>query len=120
MIEALREMKPARTFLRDKFFSTQRTYRTENIDIDTQEKGRRVAPFVNKLAPGKMVERLGFSTSSVAPPCVAMKTPITAQDVSTRSMGESVYENRDPAARARSCSPTISPSSTRCSRVARR
>jgi hypothetical protein len=29
-----------------------------------------------------------------------MKMPITAQDVSTRSMGEHVYENRDPAQRA--------------------
>jgi hypothetical protein len=99
MIAALREMKPVRTFLRDKFFPSVATYRTENVDIDQQEKGRRVAPFVNRWAPGKFVERQGFTTSSVAPPCIAMKTTITAQDVSTRSMGENVYEDRDPAAR---------------------
>lgn len=101
MIPALREMKPVRTFLRDTFFPGRRTYRTEYIDIDTQVKGRRVAPFVNRWAPGKLVDRQGFETSTVAPPCVAMKMPITAQDVSTRVMGEHVYENRDPAARAR-------------------
>lgn len=101
MIPALREMKPVRRFLRDTFFPQERTYRTENIDIDTQVKGRRVAPFVNRWAPGKVVDRQGFSTSSVAPPCVAMKMPITAQDVSTRVMGEHVYENMDPAARGR-------------------
>lgn len=100
MTAALLEAKPARTFLRDTFFPTQRTYRTENIDIDVQVKGRRVAPFVNKYGPGKFVERLGFTTSSVAPPAVAMKTSITTQDVSTRVMGEHVYENRDPAQRA--------------------
>lgn len=101
MVPALREMKPVRRFLRDTFFSQERTYRTENIDIDTQVKGRRVAPFVNRWAPGKVVDRQGFATSSVAPPCVAMKMPITAQDVSTRVMGEHVYENMDPAARGR-------------------
>ena len=101
LIPAHREMKPARTFLRDTFFAAARTYRTENVDVDTQVKGRRVAPFVNKLAPGKLVERVGFSTSSHAPPCIAMKMPITVQDISSRVMGEHVYENRDPAARAR-------------------
>jgi hypothetical protein len=100
MIPALREIKPVRTFLRDTFFKTDRTYRVENIDIDTQIKGRRVAPFVNRWAPGKIVDRIGFNTSNVAPPCVAMKVPITAQDVSTRQMGENVYENRDPVVRA--------------------
>ena len=101
MVPALREMKPVRRFLRDTFFSQERTYRTENIDVDTQVKGRRVAPFVNRWAPGKVVDRQGFSTSSVAPPCVAMKMPITAQDISTRVMGEHVYENMDPATRGR-------------------
>src|SRR5437762_108593 len=93
MTPALREMKPVRSFLIDKFFAQQRTYRTENIDIDVQVEGRRVAPFVNRWAPGKLVERLGFTTTSIAPPCVAMKIPITAQDVSTRVMGEHAYEN---------------------------
>jgi hypothetical protein len=101
MVPALREMKPVRTFLRDTFFSQVRTYKTENIDLDQQEKGRRVAPFVNRWAPGKLVDRQGFTTSSVAPPCIAMKMPITAQDVSTRLMGEHIYENRDPATRAK-------------------
>jgi hypothetical protein len=101
MIEALREMKPVRTFLRDKFFSVERTYRTEKIDLDKQVKGRRVAPFVNRIGPAKLVERVGFSTDSVAPPCVAMKIPVTAEDVSTRRIGENAYENRDPAQRAR-------------------
>lgn len=101
MIPALREIKPVRTFLQETFFGEQRTYRTENIDIDSQVKGRRVAPFVSRWAPGRIIDRQGFTTSSVAPPCVAMKMPLTAQDVSTRVMGENVYENRDPAARAR-------------------
>jgi hypothetical protein len=57
MIAALKEMKPARTFLRDKFFGNSAAYRTENVDIDVQIKGRRVAPFVNKWAPGKLVDR---------------------------------------------------------------
>lgn len=96
----LKESKPVRTFLRDTFFGKAVAYRTENVDIDSQVKGRRVAPFVNRWAPGRFVERVGFETSSVAPPCVAMKTTITAQDVSKRVMGEHAYADQDPAARA--------------------
>ena len=99
MIPALREIKPVRTFLRDTFFSAARTYRTENIDLDQQEKGRRVAPFVNRWAPGKYVDRQGFTTDSIAPPCIAMKMSITAQDVSTRVMGEHIYQEMSPEAR---------------------
>lgn len=97
---ALKEMKPARSFLRDTFFAQQVAYRTENVDVDVQVKGRRVAPFVNRWAPGRFVERIGFSTSSVAPPCVALKTAITSQDVSKRVMGEHAYDDLDPASRA--------------------
>lgn len=100
MRQAYREMKKARTFLRDTFFSQSRTYRTENVDIDVQVRGRRVAPFVNKFAPGKVIDRQGFETSSVVPPCIAMKMPITVQDVSSRVMGETIYEDMDPAKRA--------------------
>jgi hypothetical protein len=96
----LKEAKPVRTFLRDTFFPKSVAYRTENVDIDSQVKGRRVAPFVNRWAPGRFVERIGFETTSVAPPCIAMKTTITAQDVSKRVMGEHAYEDRAPEARA--------------------
>jgi hypothetical protein len=96
----LKEAKPVRTFLRDTFFSTQVAYRTENVDVDVQVKGRRVAPFVNRHAPGRFVERIGFETSSVTPPSIAMKTTITGEDISKRIMGEHAYEDRDPAARA--------------------
>lgn len=101
LIEANRQIKPVRTFLRDTFFSAQRTYRVENIDIDQQVKGRRVAPFVNKWGQSPTLDRLGFTTLSDSPPCIALKTVVTAQDTSNRVMGESLYENRDPAARAR-------------------
>lgn len=99
MVEAYRELKPVYKFLTDTFFSQARTYRTEKIDLDRQVKIRRVAPFVNKFGPAKFVEKQGFTTDTVAPPCIALKTSITAEDVSTRVMGEHVYENRDPAAR---------------------
>ena len=99
MIEAYREIKPVHTFLRDLAFSQARTYRTEKIDLDSQVKVRRVAPFVNKFGPAKFVERQGFTTDSVAPPCIAIKGSVTAEDVSTRLMGENIYENRDPATR---------------------
>lgn len=101
LIPAHREIKPVRKFLRETFFSQERTYRVENIDLDSQVKGRRVASFVNKLGAAKVVDRQGFTTSSIAPPCVANKIPITVQDVSTRVMGENVYEDIGPEARGK-------------------
>lgn len=99
MIPYLREKKPVRTFLQDRFFPEERTYRTETIAIDRQIRGRRVAAFRDKYSPAKVVDRQGFTTDSVAPPCLALKIPISVEDISTRVMGEHPFENRDPAQR---------------------
>src|SRR4051812_48095626 len=81
MTEALKHSKRPSSFLQTTFFANERAYRTENIDVDTQEKGRRVAPFVNKIGPAKFVERYGFETSSIAPPCIATKPVVSPEDV---------------------------------------
>ncbi len=101
LIPAHREIKPVRRFLRDTFFSQERVYRTEYIDLDSQVQGRRVASFVNKLGAAKVVDRQGFTTDTTSPPCVANKIPITIQDVSTRVMGEHIYEDIGPEARGK-------------------
>lgn len=96
MRAALYEMKPPRNFLRSLFFSTVETQLTEKVDVDIYTGVRRMAPFVNPVGVGKVVDRLGFTTSTVTPPLVAPKKVITIPDLQTRTPGEHVYSNRDP------------------------
>lgn len=93
MRAALEEMKTPRTDLRKLFFPTVETSLTEYVDIDVVTEARRLAPFVNVHGPGKVVERAGFSTSTIAPPMIAPKIPVTIPDLQTRSPGEHAYSN---------------------------
>jgi len=92
MAAALKEMKPPRAWLRNTFFGgPPRLYTTERIDVDEQIGARRLAPFVNPNGPGKQVDRIGFSTTTVTPPLVAPKRSITVPDIQTRLPGEHAY-----------------------------
>jgi hypothetical protein len=101
MRAALKEMKPARSFLKSLFFRTSETSLTEHVDVDTMVGTRRLAPFTNPQGPGKFTERTGFTTSTVTPPMVAPKRSITVPDIQTRTPGEHIYSDRSPDDRAR-------------------
>lgn len=101
MREALKEMKPPRAALRNFFFKRTRNYQNEKVDVDVMVGARRLAPFVNKAAPAKAVERIGFTTSTVTPPDISLKRSITREDVQTRAPGEHIYAERSAEERAR-------------------
>jgi len=101
MAAALKEMKPARTFLKTMFFGgPPRRYTTETIDVDIQTGSRRAAEFTNRKGPGKAVDREGFTTYHFTPPNVALKSEITIDDMQTRLPGEHIYAEQSPEARA--------------------
>jgi hypothetical protein len=101
MAKALEEMKPAHTFLKRLFFGkTPETSQTEKVDVDVKVGSRRVAPFVNPKAPGKVVDRPGFTTSTYTAPLLSMKRPVTTEDLQTRIPGEHIYAGTDPNDRA--------------------
>jgi len=99
LLEALRRMMPARTFLRDVVFNQTKTFVTENIDVDFQKERRRVAPYIAKGAGGFTMDRQGFQTRSYVPPFVAPQRKLTVEDISTRVMGENIYSQRTPEER---------------------
>ncbi len=92
---------PARQFLGSLFFKTVETSQTKYVDVDVMIGARRLAPFVNPMGPGKMVERLGYTTSTVEPPLIAPKRPITVPDMEIRAPGESIYSMRSGGDRAK-------------------
>lgn len=99
MLEALKQSKPAHSFLRDRYFSSDKTFTSAKLDIDVVKGKRRVAPFVNPKIGGKVVEREGYRTDSFEAPEVSPEMVTTADDFINRAPGEPIYGN-DPNARA--------------------
>lgn len=99
LLEAVRRMMSAPTFLRDTFFGTTKTFVTENIDLDYQKEKRQVAPFVAPLAGGFTMDRQGYQTKSYVPPLIAPQRKLTVEDINRRSMGENIYSQQSPADR---------------------
>lgn len=91
MMDALREMKPPRTFLLDSFFPRVRTFATKAVDVDIKKGKRKLAPFVSPVLEGKVMTRDGFTTSTFEPAYVKPKRPTTAQHLLQRQPGEAVY-----------------------------
>jgi len=100
MAQALRQMKPPRSFLRSLCVRRDEEFTAEQVDVDIQTGQRRLAPFVNPRAPGKLVERIGFQTRTYTPPLVAPKRPLTPSDLQKRLPGETVYATQTPDERA--------------------
>lgn len=97
MLAALRQMKPAKSFLLDTFFPTIETSTTKYVDIDVMD-GRRVrAPFVSPLHEGQLMERKGFTTYTYEPPYVKPKMVSSAQDFLSRDIGQNIYMAGDNA-----------------------
>jgi len=100
MLEVLRQIPPARTFLKETFFKKTETHITEHVDIDIVKGGRRMAPFVHPRLPGQVVERDGFRTETFTPPHIKPKTQTQAEDLLKRQAGESIFSGRSPSDRA--------------------
>lgn len=100
MLQAVRQMMPTNTFLKDLFFADTKTFDTEAVDVDYYKGRRKMAPFVSPRLPGTVVERSGFTTKSFKAPLIKPKRILTADDLKKRSMGENVYSSKSPDERA--------------------
>jgi len=101
MMEVLETLKPVRTFFLDTFFKVSRTFNTESVDIDIIKGKRKLAPFVNPMREGKLVERRGYKTRTYKPPYIKPKMVTTAEDLLKRQPGNIIYSpNTGPAQQA--------------------
>ncbi|MEN6568055.1 MAG: major capsid protein [Veillonellales bacterium] len=99
LLQAVEQLVPARTFIRDKFFTDVKTFTTEAVDIDIVKGARRLAPFVHPRIGSKTVDSLGYTTKTFAPPQVAPDYFFTGQDLQKRLPGENIYSGLGPDAR---------------------
>jgi hypothetical protein len=93
MLRMLQQLKTARTFILDTFFTKVPAHTTEAIDIDIIDGKRRLAPFVSPRMKGKVMEKLGRHTESYKPAYVKPKMVTTAEDLLVRQPGELVYQD---------------------------
>ena len=101
MLSVLEQRVAPRTFMRNTFFGaagTGRTFNTEEVDIDIVKGKRRLAPFVNPMHEGKLIEKRGYKTRSYKPAYIKPKVVTTAADILKRQPGNIIYSpNSGPA-----------------------
>lgn len=101
MLEALEQMFIPKTFILDTFFKNVETSTTKTVDIDIIKGKRRLAPFVQPTAQGKIVERTGFTTQAFEPPYIKQKMPTKATEILNRLAGNTIYQgNSSPSEQA--------------------
>jgi hypothetical protein len=96
LLQAVKAMKPAKTFLRDTFFGNQNVFFTETVDVDLVKGKRRLAPFVHPRLGSKTVDAIGYETKTYKPPLVAPDYYFTGQDLQKRLPGENIYAGTSP------------------------
>lgn len=101
MMRALELLRPPRTFLLDTFFQEQSDSETDTVDIDVIKRSRRMAPFQRPIHAGKVVSREGFASRTIRVPYLKPKMVTRAADMLKRQPGDTVYDAKSPADRAR-------------------
>ena len=102
MLAAVKELTPATTFLRDRYFTTGAgdMFPTEEVLVEYKDAtGNKLAPVVMPRKGGITVEREGYETFKMAPPLVAVQRPLTIDDLNKKQMGENLFSDRTPAQR---------------------
>lgn len=99
LVEDLRSRPATNPTLLSMFFPTIIEETSEEIHFDTEDKPRRIAPFVSPLAEGKVVESLGYATKTFKPAYIKDKRVFDANRPLRRMMGEALTGVMTPQAR---------------------
>lgn len=98
MVEDLRT-RPGGVSLLSLFFPQIVEETSEEIHFDTEDKPRRIAPFVSPLAQGRLVESLGFTTKTFKPAYIKDKRVLDPNRPLKRVMGEALTGSLSPEQR---------------------
>ena len=84
MLAAVKQIKPATSFLRDRYFPSGAgdLFPTEEVLVEFKDAtGNKMAPVVLPRKGSVSVERDGYTTSKMTPPLVAPSRPLTIDDL---------------------------------------
>lgn len=99
IVEDLRSLPPSNPTLLTMFFPTMFEETSEFIHFDTDDKPRRIAPFVHPLSESKTVEILGHATKTFTPAYVKDRRTFDANRPLRRVLGEPLLGAMTPEAR---------------------
>lgn len=102
MLAAVKQMKPATSFLRDRYFPSGAgdLFPTEEVLVEYKDAtGNKLAPVVLPRKGDISVARDGYTTSKMTPPLVAPSRPLTIDELNRKQMGENLFSDRTPAQR---------------------
>ncbi|MCL2107807.1 MAG: major capsid protein [Oscillospiraceae bacterium] len=100
MDKLIRRLPPVHTFFKSTFFKREKTFTTEQVDVDFKKGNRALAPFVHPKMGGETIANSGYQTKSYKPPLIAPNKITTAGDLVARLPGENLYSGKTPAERA--------------------
>lgn len=93
------DLRQTSSFLLDTFFPNEQLSDSEEIYFDVQSSKRRLAPFVSPLVEGKVVNALGYQTSSFRPAYVKDKRRFNPNAPIRRAIGERIGGELSPMQR---------------------
>lgn len=100
LAEVVRSAPPVHTYLRDTFFTHDKTFATEQVDIDIVKGDREMAAFVHPKIGAETMDLEGYETKSYKPPMVNPDLVTTAESYMHRTPGEIIYSEKTPEQRA--------------------
>ncbi len=102
MLAAVKQMKPATSFLRDRYFPTAPGDLFPGVEVLVEFKdstGNKLAPVVLPRKGDISIERDGYSTYKMEPPLIAPSRPLTIDILNEKQMGEDLFSDRTPEQR---------------------
>ena len=103
LLSAVKNMKKASSFLRDRYFPTNENtdiFNSEAVILEYRDGSKKAAPFVVEQKNGVAVTRNGYDVESFTPANIAPKRPQSVSDLRKKGFGEALYSNLSPEARA--------------------
>lgn len=94
LLASIQHHHPATSFLVDRYFPTNAStdmFTTDKVVVEFMEDGQTIAPFVTPRSSGMSVRRQGYEMHEYTPGRLALKVPLTVDDLRKRGFGESLY-----------------------------
>lgn len=97
--EIVTQIESQPPYLLDRYFGRTKSFDTETIEWDVVDRGRRIAPFVSPLTPGRVMRRPGSRIMQFKPAYIKLLKLIRPTDTFTRMPGEPYGGAMSPQAR---------------------
>ena len=92
LTEAVNQMLPVPSFIKDLLFKREDTFATKTVLVDVIVGGQKILPLVKRGQPGKMMSNTSQKSNTIEPPQLKPKKLLTADDLYyTRGAGAPLF-----------------------------